>query len=599
MSARRPTAPQFVALSDLANQPLTTRDFLALLPALLISFALNAAFIGGMAYFMSGEVSAKNALKTRLTDGEEITHKQRDDNDPKKDKDRPPIDLDLTKFQKDDSQKPIEPGHIMPAKEMDAEKPLGHIEPKKEDDPIGLGNNPIGTITGDGKEAAPGIPGPMLVGNEMGRPGDKGAGDIGAFGSFGQGGGKPGGGGFGYRTGNLDAIARSEGGNDSSQRAVALGLTWLKKHQGRDGRWSLDRYQQAASGCNCRLPYENGVRSDDLAGTALGLLPFLGAGHNHRRDTGFKENVFNGLSYMLSHQGGDGKLGTDMYAHGIGTIALCEAYALSKDENLRVAAQRAVDYIIRAQHTNRGQHFGGWRYDPRYATSDVSVVGWQVMALKSAQMAELNVPVNALKDAQKFLDNCWVKNIQNDKDPKSPFQAYSYMPGAPPSQTMTAVALLNRQYLGWGPLNRDLLAGCDYLLTDQPPLELGSRDEFKIYYWYYATQVMHHLGGPHFETWNPRIRDLLVKTQEKSGHRAGSWDPSMDPWARHGGRVYVTSLSILSLEVYYRFLPLYRRENVMAPPAAAQAQAPVGENKPAEKKPADNKPAEKKEPAKP
>jgi hypothetical protein len=583
---RRPTAPQFVALSDLVNQPYTTRDFISLLPALLISFALNAALIGGMAWFMSGDAAARSGVKTRTVEGDELAQKQKDEKDPKKD--QPPIDIDLMKGmdQKEDVAKPIEPGPPTPAKELDPVLPKGIEEPKKEDDPIGAGpfKDEAGML-GDRKDtpAAPGLPGRMLDA-DPGRPGTEGSGPMGK-GSGLEGGGKHNGGGFGYRVGNLDAIARSRGGNDASQRAVAMGLTWLKKHQGRDGRWSLDRYHQAAAGCNCRLPYENGVKQDDMAATALGLLPFLGAGHSHKRDTEFKETVFNGLSYMLSHQDGSGKIGTDMYAHGLGTIALCEAYGLTRDENIRIAAQRAVEYILRAQHKNPGAHHGGWRYEPRFQTSDVSVTGWQVMALKSAQMADLNVPPQSLRDAQKFLDNCWVKAIQNDKDPKSPMQGYAYLPGGGPTQTMTAVALLNRQYYGWGPLNRDLLAGCDYLLTDPPPLELGPRDEFKIYYWYYATQVMHHLGGEHFEKWNPRIRDLLVNTQEKAGHKAGSWDPSNDPWARHGGRLYVTSLSVLTLEVYYRFLPLYRRENVAtsAPPAPANA------NKPPEKKGTDKK----------
>jgi hypothetical protein len=87
-----------------------------------------------------------------------------------------------------------------------------------------------------------------------------------------------------------------------------------------------------------------------------------------------------------------------------------------------------------------------------------------------------------------------------------------------------------------------------------------------MYYYYYATQVVHHLGGDAWDAWNPRMRDLLIDSQDQGldphkRHQKGSWSPAgWDVGSYGGGRIMMTSLAVLTLEVYYRFLPLYRRE---------------------------------------
>ncbi len=82
-----------------------------------------------------------------------------------------------------------------------------------------------------------------------------------------------------------------------------------------------------------------------------------------------------------------------------------------------------------------------------------------------------------------------------------------------------------------------------------------------MYYWYYATQVLHNVPGPDWDKWNRQMRRVLIETQCKDGCAAGSWDPdkpTRDRWGDAGGRLYVTSLAALTLEVYYRYLPLYK-----------------------------------------
>jgi hypothetical protein len=246
-----------------------------------------------------------------------------------------------------------------------------------------------------------------------------------------------------------------------------------------------------------------------------------------------------------------------MYSHGIATIAICEAYGLSSDPRLKVAAQKAINFIVSAQDLAGG----GWRYAPKQA-GDTSVTGWQLMALKSAQMSGLNVPRQTLTLCERFLDS--VEDATNKG-------RFKYTADASPTPVMSSVALLCRQYLGVNPRNPALLNGCKYLLDSNMP---GTSNN--IYYEYYATQVLHHMGGESWQQWNegkgqaPGIRNYLIARQEHAKgakqHIEGSF-PVADVFGGEGGRIMTTSLSLLCLEVYYRHLPLYRRDLGTTKPA--------------------------------
>ena len=333
-----------------------------------------------------------------------------------------------------------------------------------------------------------------------------------------------------------------EGGTTMTEAAVARGLRWLANHQNQDGSWGLADFEHAA-GCNCGGEGHVGGKS---AGTALAMLPFLGAGQTHLAGK-YKATVSRGLRWMIENQLPDGDLragandNSGMYAHGQAAIVLCEAFAMTGDEELRVPAQKAIDFIVKAQYRD-----GGWRYRPGPAdqAGDTSVVGWQLMALQSARAANLTVPEETLEMASRYLDGA-----QSDDGAR-----YAYQRGHGPTPTMTAEALLCRMYLGWNKTNPALSRGARWLLESNPP----QHDRPNIYYWYYATQTMHHFGGPEWDEWNLQMRDVLVDTQETQGHKAGSWSPRGDH-ASAGGRIYMTSLAICSLEVYYRHLPIFKR----------------------------------------
>lgn len=358
---------------------------------------------------------------------------------------------------------------------------------------------------------------------------------------------------------NREAIAKQHGGSEGTERAVELGLEFLARHQLPDGRWSLHDFAAGRPGFSNEGA---GSMRSDTAATGMALLAFLGAGYTHVEGK-YEDAVHRGLNFLLINQRDNGDLfkpedeqsnaNVWLYSHGIAAIALCEAYGLTRDEALRDPAQRGLDFIVAAQHPD----LGGWRYSPQRG-SDTSVSGWQLMALKSGELAGLGVPRSAYQGVQRWLDGAQAS--QSDI-------RYVYMPGAEiahqrtPSRVMTAEALLMRQYLGWQRNERRLMAGADYLGRNLPSLGSPTSYERDAYYWYYATQVMFHMQGTHWQEWNESLRPLLVNNQEQSGVLRGSWDPlqpSPDRWGVHAGRIYVTSLHLLMLEVYYRHLPLYR-----------------------------------------
>lgn len=361
---------------------------------------------------------------------------------------------------------------------------------------------------------------------------------------FGSGGDGTGYGGRGV--GAREAMLARGGGTKQTERAVAGALRWLSRHQSSDGSWSIDNFPCPEKSCDGA----GMVHNANAAGTALGLLPFLAAGQTHQSKGPYKTNILKAVNWLIKNQKADGDLsagsGHQMYSHGLAAIALCEAYGMTNDSHIRHAAQAAIQFIQSAQNGE-----GSWRYSFQTRESDVSVYGWQMMALKSGIMANLSVDPGKVEMARKWLDSMQVVGDSSESRGQFPYQA-----GTPPTPSMTSVGLLITQYLGATKNDPTLVGGTAYLMRNMP--DPKARD---IYYWYYATQVMHNMFDKDWDTWNRKTRKVLVETQCKTGCAAGSWDPlvpSRDNWGTYGGRVMMTSLSALTLEVYYRYLPLYQ-----------------------------------------
>ena len=340
-----------------------------------------------------------------------------------------------------------------------------------------------------------------------------------------------------------EALLKAYGGTEETEKAVLLGLEWLRRKQRDDGSWSL------------RGPFPGQGRIENRnAATAMALLAFQGAGYLPEGKDRLSRPVRLGWDYLEQQQASSGffppgeSKDHHFYTHSLCTIALCERLAMSNNPKLRPAAQAAIDYLVDTQAPA-----GGWRYRPN-ENSDLSVTGWAMMALKSGSMAGLNVPSPVFKRIGDFLDT-----VQVQQGVRYKYVEYEvYNPESMP--TMTAVGLLCRQYLGWPRTDDRLHQGVEHILRNPP---VWGRRKTNVYYWYYATQVCKHMGEPMWSEWNLVMRELLPKHQEDKGREKGSWPPDGDRWGFEGGRLYQTCMSLYILEVYYRHLPLYQRDAVV------------------------------------
>jgi hypothetical protein len=231
-----------------------------------------------------------------------------------------------------------------------------------------------------------------------------------------------------------------------------------------------------------------------------------------------------------------------MYCHGMAALAVSEAYAMTQDERLLAPVRKAIGYTLAAQHPTAG----GWRYKAADPICDTSQLGWQLMVLKSAELAGIEVPAKARQGMLRFL-----QTVSSGRHGGLASYRPMNIAGERVTASMTAEALVCRQFLG---LPRSNPAGDEagnYIATDLP-----GRGPSNFYYWYYATLGMFQLQGDHWQRWKNALEPTLIASQRTQGELAGSWDPDT-VWGGHGGRVYSTALGALCLEVYYRFLPLY------------------------------------------
>lgn len=352
-------------------------------------------------------------------------------------------------------------------------------------------------------------------------------------------------------------MLKKYGGTTETERAVAMALAWLAAHQNREtGAWTFTH--PLICGGQCDRP---GDRTASMnAATGLALMCFLGAGQTHLEGD-YKETVMGGLRFLIQNMRvqqvygawyrGDGHSGggqDDMYAHGIASIAMCEAYGMTRDQSLLEAAQLSINYMTYAQNPQTG----GWHYSPfplGKLPGDTSVVGWQMMAIKSGAMAGLNFDLDSVRRANGFLDSMLVPggfgyHYSLESKLRNPTE---YRPA------MTACGVLCRMYSGWNKEEPTIKAAVARFAADGP----SKNDN---YYNYYATQVMKQFGGSEWEAWNTKMRDQIVSTQVQTGHAAGSWFTDEPLGATQGGRLYCTCMATMMLEVYYRYMPLYAEQ---------------------------------------
>ena len=351
------------------------------------------------------------------------------------------------------------------------------------------------------------------------------------------------------------------GGSAASESAVGHALEWLAARQRANGTWDFIDVGP------CRNP---GTVNNPIGGTAYALLPFLAAGQTHK-DGQYRKSVLAGLEFLTSI-GVTAPAGYDLrgvvnkadddedpnyayYVHGAATLALCEAYGMTKDRKLKPFAEGAVKFLVNSQDP-RG---GGWRYNPQQPGS-TSATAIQLMALKAGEKAGIKVPDVTWKGVTYYLDSV---AVDGEGRYGYEIEKKSY------AISVTSMALLSRMYLGKSRDDNDLRAGVA-LIDKRGPYD-------NLYYNYFATQVMKNWGGAEWDRWNGRLRDDLIAWQGVEGDEKGSWAPrDRDDYSRAGGRLLTTCLATLTLEVYYRYRPLLpeRAEAVSAEAISISAPAP-------------------------
>lgn len=382
-------------------------------------------------------------------------------------------------------------------------------------------------------------------------------GGSGTVAALGLGGG--GGGAFGRPNGAGGRLRRAirGGGGRATESAVDKALEWLARHQHQDGSWHV----QELEGTEC---WDPGV-------TALATLAFLGAGHTEKIGK-YKNNVKRALDWIMATQKPDGSLGYEAkwyhcggssYNHAICGMALAEAYAMARNPKVREAAQKAITYTTEVHQCGKGQSEKyGWRYKPKTAKGDMSNVGWFVMQLKSSKVAGLDVNPASFEGAARWLDTVMtdpanVKKVDSQYDNGKHRYGYS---NKTPTFNTTSMGVLCRLFMGVPA--QEVQGAARWLLQEEPPrweakLGLGAHSTWPMYYTYYTTLVTFQVGGEVWKEWNNKMKAMLLANQRKDGDFDGSWDV-LSAKEKRAGRAYSTAMGAMCLEVYYRYLPMYR-----------------------------------------
>lgn len=351
--------------------------------------------------------------------------------------------------------------------------------------------------------------------------------------------------------------------------AVGIALEWLHYHRDKGpapnlfGRWNAGGFSRWCEGRKCTNAPGVSCRHN-VAETSLSLLAFLGGGYTHRVGA-FKKTVKGALEWLKTEQDKEGWLGRNngskkwMLDHATGTMALCEAFAVTRDFGLKEYCQKAVNCIAKAQNKD-----GGWGWEPSDGDSNTLVTGWMVLALKCAKVGRLDVPKEAFEGALKWFDSC--------TDPKTGRVGYRKFPGPKKpavdsveipeeNPTMTAISVICSIFCGRKRRHENVMKGVDVLMKNLPQRD-ESGEKIDSMYWYFGTYAIFQYGGRKWHEWNTAMKNILLHTQRRDGCAFGSWDPEGAWWGISGGRVMSTALGSLTLQIYYRYMRANPGENM-------------------------------------
>lgn len=314
-------------------------------------------------------------------------------------------------------------------------------------------------------------------------------------------------------------------------RSITRALNFLAAQQRPSGAWQL----------------KNPSRGLDAASTtSLAVMAFMAAGHVPGEGP-YGDAMERGIRWVLSNQRPDGlfnkRAGSGpMYTHGICTLMLAEVAGMvdaSLSDCVRNGLEKAILLILKAQTVPKSSHHaGGWRYHASSNDSDLSVTGWQLLALRAAKNVGCDVPAEAIEYAVSYVNKC--------ADGRGGF---AYHPNHSVTPTRSGTGILCLEICGEHHAPATMRAA-DYLL--RRPLKYT--DGFFFYGVYYCTVGMFQVGGRHWEITRDHVTSMLLSHQEVNG----SWNPQ-DGSEASFGPIYATSMSVLALAVEYQYLPIYQR----------------------------------------
>jgi hypothetical protein len=308
------------------------------------------------------------------------------------------------------------------------------------------------------------------------------------------------------------------------EAAVDRALDHLARRQNEEGWWPQN--------VNAGAP-NNGIN-------AFGLLAFLGRGHTPGRGP-HQVAVGRAVNYILSTQNERGLYASPgpsqgpMYEHALATLSLIEAYGAVGSLDMRNSLQKAVNLIVESQNDQ-----GGWRYQPQKGDADLSVTVMQVVALRAAINARLNVPQATTDRAIQYVRSCIV-----------PAGGFSYQPNGGANCAQSAAGALSMQLLG----QFDDPAVAKALQLLQSKTYNGQIDPYFYYTSYYSMQAHFQAGEAQWAVWHPRVRKFLLDTQNEDG----SWPGHGEERLNGPAMTYSTALGAMCLEVYMHYLPAYQR----------------------------------------
>lgn len=366
---------------------------------------------------------------------------------------------------------------------------------------------------------------------------------------------------FALRTGGGKSRATAlYGGTKESSAAVLAALKWFQKHQDKEGFWNPETYQlRCSDGTQCEPGRSLGANSLGITGQILSC--FLGAGFDHKLNSRFKTNLARGLTWILKHQEANGGWGRTEDS-AICTQVLLEAYGMSYDPVMQLAAQNAVRFLQEQQNLSAEEKLLGWDQKKQSQCNDTAVSARVLLALVTAQQLRFDVGASLdgandwLESAWKMKNPGWEKLTPSAKD-CSVFPA-QWISGFPTSQslsdeTASSAGVLCALLLGHPKGDLLLETLCQEVITHEfpkmqtLPCDLRSLSD--------ATLTVFFLGGERWTTWNAVVRDMLVKSQRTElGCFQGSWDSKDMNYPGHEiGRLQSTVYACLCLEVYSRF----------------------------------------------